>query len=171
MMIEPTTELDDRFSDTDASATSWEHARSVLESAQLAWLTTVRGDGRPHVTPLVPVWFDDAVYITTGPTEQKHRNLGSNSAVALTTGCANWDSGLDVVLEGRAVRVRDRALLERLAVEWRSKWDGASWEFEASDDGFTHDEGGRADVFEIRPTKVLAFGKGTFTHTRHVFGH
>ena len=168
-MTEPHTELDERFSDPAATATTWEQARSVLESAQLAWLTTVRADGRPHVTPLVHVWLDDAAYVTTGPTEQKHRNLESNTAVALTTGCANWDSGLDVVVEGRAVRVRDRGLLERLAAQWRTKWDGESWEFEASDDGFTHDEGGRADVFEIRPTKVLAFGKGTFTHTRHVF--
>jgi general stress protein 26 len=168
-MTEPRTELDERFSDPDATATTWEQARAVLEAAQIAWLTTVRVDGRPHVTPLVPVWLDDAVYVTTGPTEQKHRNLESNSAVALITGCANWDTGLDVVIEGRAVRVRDRALLERLAAEWRTKWDGESWEFEPADDGFTHDEGGRADVFEIRPTKVLAFGKGTFTHTRHVF--
>jgi hypothetical protein len=36
------------------------------------------------------------------------------------------------------------------------------------DDGFRHDAGGLALVFAVEPTKVLAFGKGTFSHTRHL---
>jgi len=33
----------------------WPEAREHLEMAELYWLTTVRGDGRPHVTPLIAV--------------------------------------------------------------------------------------------------------------------
>lgn len=168
-MTTPRTELDERFSDPGSTATTWDQARAVLEHAQLGWLTTVRADGRPHVTPLVPAWRDESVYFTTGPGEQKAHNLEANPQVVLTTGCATWESGLDVVVEGRAERVRDRDLLGRLSDIWRAKWDGASWDFEVSDDGFTHDEGGPAHVYEVRPAKVLAFGKGAFTHTRHVF--
>jgi general stress protein 26 len=168
-MTTPQTELDPRFSDPGTTATTWAEARAALDSAQLAWISTVRTDGRPHVTPLVPVWLDDAAYFTTGPTEQKAHNLDANPQVVLTTGCATWETGLDVMVEGRAERVRDRSLLERLAAAWRRKWDGQSWTFDASDDGFTHEEGGPAHVYAIVPTKVLAFGKGTFTHTRHVF--
>jgi hypothetical protein len=55
--------------------------------------------------------------------------------------------------------------LKRLAAAWRTKWDGR-WRYEAHDGRFHH-EGGEALVFSVAPTKVLAFGKGTFTHTRH----
>ena len=44
-------------------------------SAELYWLTTVRKDGRPHITPLVGAWVDDAFVFCTGPEEQKAQNL------------------------------------------------------------------------------------------------
>jgi general stress protein 26 len=166
-MAEPVTTLDTRFSDAKTVATGWEQARGALESAELFWITTVRADGRPHVTPLVAVWFDGAVYFTTGADEQKAVNLRGNPHVVLTTGCNSWDDGLDVMVEGDAVRVTDDDLLIRLADAWTSKWDGR-WRFEARDGAFHH-EVGSALVFAVAPAKVLAFGKGTFTHTRHTF--
>jgi nitroimidazol reductase NimA-like FMN-containing flavoprotein (pyridoxamine 5'-phosphate oxidase superfamily) len=66
-MKQPVTELDTRFSDQDAVATDWEETRRALEEAELFWISTVRADGRPHVTPLVAVWLDDAIYFATGP--------------------------------------------------------------------------------------------------------
>lgn len=162
------TELDERFSDPDASATQWDDARSVLETAQLSWISTVRADGRPHVTPLVAVWLDGALHFTTGPDEQKAVNIAGNPNVILTTGCNHWDEGLDVVVEGAAVRVTDDATLQQLASAWATKWDG-QWKFDASEGGFHHDAGGLALVFSVRPTKVLAFAKGSFSHTRHLF--
>jgi nitroimidazol reductase NimA-like FMN-containing flavoprotein (pyridoxamine 5'-phosphate oxidase superfamily) len=81
-------------------------------------VTTVRADGGPHVTPLVAVWLDDAVHFTTGPSEQKAVNLVGNPHVVMTTGCNRWDEGLDVMVEGKAERVTDRATLERLAAAW-----------------------------------------------------
>lgn len=166
-MPTPTTRLDARFSDPDARPTSWGDADVVLESAGLSWLTTVRADGRPHVTPFVAVWLDDAAHFCTGPDEQKAVNLRANPHVVLTTGCNRWDGGLDVVVEGDAVPTTDEAVLRRLADAWRTKWDG-EWQYEVDDGAFRH-EGGRALVFSVAPTKVLAFGKGTFTHTRHTF--
>jgi general stress protein 26 len=168
-MANPTTTLDERFSDPDADAVSWERTREVLETAQITWVTTVRADGRPHVTPLVAVWLDGAYHFCTGPEEQKARNLAANPHVVLTTGCNRWDEGVDVVVEGEARRVTDPALLERLAAEWGQKWDGTSWQFRAAEGGFEHEEGGLALVFAVAPTKVLAFGKSPFTHTRHRF--
>jgi general stress protein 26 len=166
-MDDPITTLDTRFSDAEAEPTSWQATREVLENAQMAWVTTVRADGRPHVTPLVAVWLDGALHFTTGPDEQKAVNLAANPNVVLTTGTNTWDEGLDVVVEGPATRVTDRGTLERLAAAWRTKWDG-QWQYEVADDGFRNDVGGPALVFAVEPTKVLAFGKGTFSHTRHV---
>ena len=147
--------------------------RHVLEAAELSWLTTVRADGRPHVTPLVAVWLDDAVHFCTGPDEQKGHNLAANHHVVVTTGSNTWDAGLDVVVEGEAVRVTDGAMLDRLARAGATKWDGR-WTFTAGDGGFAHEGvrddriGGEVHVYAVRDAKVLAFGKGTFSQTRYV---
>jgi nitroimidazol reductase NimA-like FMN-containing flavoprotein (pyridoxamine 5'-phosphate oxidase superfamily) len=164
-----TTQLDERFSGPGAEPTPWDETERALGDAQLSWISTVRRDGRPHVTPLVTVWADGVLYFCTGPEEQKAVNLEANPRVALTTGCNTWRDGLDVVVEGEAERVTDEALLSELARAWRRKWDG-SWDYEPVADGFRHTGGEAiAHVFAVRPTKVLAFGKGGFSHTRHVF--
>jgi general stress protein 26 len=173
----PATTLDARFSEPGASPTTWKDARQALEEAQLCWLTTVRIDGRPHVTPLVAVWLDDAIYFSTGADEQKSHNLRANSHVILMTGCNQWDRDLDVVVEGNAVRTTDETLLQRLTDAWACKWDG-QWRYEVHDGylrrrlqaaGGAAGEGGDAMVFSVAPTKVLAFHKGTFSQTRHRF--
>ena len=167
MMTPPRTELDTRFSDPAAQPTSWEDTLESIKQAEIFWISTVRADGRPHVTPLVAVWLDDALHFSTGPDEQKARNLAGNPRVALTTGANDWQSGLDVVVEGDATRVTDAQQLDRLAAAWAQKWDGR-WQYEVTADGFRHDVG-TALVFAVRPAKVLAFTKGGFGHTRHRF--
>lgn len=164
-MTTPTTELDATFSEPGSAATSWEDTRRTLETAELFWIATVRAGGRPHMTPLVAVWLDDALHFCTGEAEQKAVNLRGNQYVILMTGCNQWDRGLDVVVEGQAVRVTDRSVLQRLAEAWARKWDGR-WEYEPDDDGF---KGEGIQVFSVRPAKIFAFAKGTFSHTRHVF--
>ena len=91
-------------------------------------------------------------------------NLAGESRVALTTGNNRWKQGLDVVVEGNAVRVGDEAMLRELADRWRSKYHG-DWDYAVSDGMFHHD-GGSAVVFEVAPTKVLAFSKSPFAQTR-----
>jgi general stress protein 26 len=167
-MTEPVATLDARFSDPDAVAVPWKEARRVLADAELFWISTVRRDGRPHVTPLVAVWLDDALHFCTGPSEQKAVNLAHNPRVVLTTGCNTWERGLDVVVEGTAVRVVERDRLMRLAEAWTAKWDG-QWQYDVGDGVFQHGDGGEALVFAVAPTKVLAFGKGTFSHTAYGF--
>ena len=167
--MQPVSELDERFSDPGASATPWVEVRQALESAETSWVTTVRSDGRPHVTPLVTVWLDDVLYFCTGPTEQKAVNLRANQNVVLTTGCNTWNKGLDVVVEGAAQRVTDEKKLARLAQAWRTKWDGR-WHFEVGDGVFQHEgDTGEAFVFEVVPTKILSFAKEAFAATRHTF--
>ncbi|WP_126557753.1 pyridoxamine 5'-phosphate oxidase family protein [Dictyobacter kobayashii] len=167
-MNEPVTKIDPRFSDPDAVATPWNETRRVLETAELFWISTVRADGRPHVSPLVAVWLDGAIHFSTGASEQKAMNLRENPHVILTTGCNQWQAGLDVVVEGDAVQITDNDMLERLAEAWTTKWDG-QWQFEARDGGFYHKSGGMALVFSVAPIKILAFAKGNFSHTRYQF--
>src|SRR3954454_268351 len=114
-MSDPRTELDARFSDADTTPTSWSETVGALDAAELFWITTVRADGRPHVSPLVAVWRDGAIHFCTGDAEQKAINLRANPHVILSTGCNEWDGGLDVVVEGDAVQVTDDAVLKELA--------------------------------------------------------
>ena len=165
--IDPVTELDTRFSDPDAAPTPWDEALGAIDAAELFWLSTVRADGRPHVTPVPAVWQDGALHFCTGAGEQKGVNLARNSHCALTTGNNAWKKGLDVVVEGVAQRVVDEARLVRLAGAWASKYAG-DWQFEVANEAFQGD-GGEARVFEVVPVKVLAFAKGTFAQTRYRF--
>lgn len=169
-MKEPVTAIDQRFSHPDAVATPWEETSRVLETAEMFWLSTVRADGRPHVTPLVAVWLDGALHFATGTEEQKAMNLRQNTHVILTTGHNRWEEGLDVVVEGDAVQVTDNDVLGRLAEAWARKWDGR-WQFEARDGSLQPKGGGPTGlVFSVPPTRIFAFGKGDFSsQTRYQF--
>jgi Pyridoxamine 5'-phosphate oxidase len=54
--------IDIRFSDPDAGSTPWDETGAALARVELYWITTVRADGRPHVTPLIGVWHDSAMH-------------------------------------------------------------------------------------------------------------
>ena len=164
----PTTRLDKRFSDPDAGPTPWPDVARALERAELYWLTTVRADGRPHVTPLIGVAEGAVVHFCTGLDEQKARNLEHHTQVALTTGSNLWAKGLDVVVEGSAVRVTDREALQRLADAYEAKY-GSVWHFDVGEDAFAHGDGGIAAVFRIEPGKVLAFAKDPHAQTAYRF--
>jgi nitroimidazol reductase NimA-like FMN-containing flavoprotein (pyridoxamine 5'-phosphate oxidase superfamily) len=168
-MLTPATKLDQRYSDPTATATGWEETRKVLETAELFWISTVRADGRPHVTPVVAVWAEDAVCFSTGDDEQKGVNLRANPHVVLTTGCNQWDRGLDVVVEGDAVQVTDDAVLKRIAAAFSGRWDGR-WQWEVRDGSFRHQGGGAAQVFAVTPVRAFAHAKGDpFGATTHRF--
>src|ERR1700685_279691 len=102
----PVTELS-AFSSPNATPTEWPQARDELADAELYWLSTVRPDGRPHVTPLLGIWLEGALYCCTGANERKAKNLSVNRHCVLTTGQSTLD-GLDLVVEGTAERVNDQ---------------------------------------------------------------
>lgn len=167
--IQPVTELDARYSSDDATATEWTHAANLLEKAELFWLSTIRPDGRPHVTPLISVWLDGAIYFCTGPEERKARNLANNSHCVLTTGCNTiMDESVALVIEGHAERISDDAYLQPIADLYVEKY-GEDWRFTVSDGVFRH-EAGDAHVFSVHPLTAFGFGKGeTFSQTRWQF--
>ncbi|GAA5084892.1 putative pyridoxamine 5'-phosphate oxidase family protein [Thermocatellispora tengchongensis] len=167
---QPETTLNPAYSDTHATATDWAEAREALRRAEVFWLTTVRPDGRPHVTPLLAVWHGEALYFCTGRGERKELNLRDNSNVALTTGVNALHRGLDIVVEGRATRVTDTGLLQALAQEWEAKY-GPEWHFTVTvtvtvtgtgtgTGTFTGPDDTEALVFEVTPTTAFGFAKG-----------
>ena len=51
-----------------------------LHDARNVWLATVRSDGRPHVAPVWFVYVEDRIWIGTGLTSVRVRNIRSNPA-------------------------------------------------------------------------------------------
>src|SRR5215470_16850785 len=130
---EPTTEFHSSFSEPGARPRPWADVLAVLSNSEMFWLSTVRRDGRPHVTPLPAIWLDGMLHFCAGAHEQKAKNLQSNPCCILTAGANQFRSGLDVVVEGTAARVTGAAQLQRLAAIWQAKLD---WEFQVTDGGF-----------------------------------
>ncbi|MEU8774532.1 pyridoxamine 5'-phosphate oxidase family protein [Streptomyces sp. NPDC048606] len=177
---QPTTELDARYSSAlnprpgaeDVTATEWTEALRRMAAAEIFWVSTVRPDGRLHVTPVIAAWHDGALYFSTGPGEQKARNLAHDGHCALTTGGNALTEGLDLVVEGRAAKVTDPALLEEVIAAHEAKYGRHMTSPEGTFHGM--DEAirkGEAMVFAVAPTTAYGFGRddGVYTHTRWTF--
>jgi hypothetical protein len=117
-------------------------------------LATVRPDGRPHVTPLIAIWPDGALYSCPGRGERKAQNLARNAHCVLTTGRNALHEGLDLVVEGDAARVRDAATRWSVAAGFAAK-DDRPFRFTVRD-GACHGEGGEAPVYAVSPTTAFA---------------
>jgi hypothetical protein len=166
--IEPEGVLDPRYSSPGATPTAWSEARQHLAEAPVSWFTSVRPDGRPHATTVATVWVDDAVHIVTGPDERKARNLQADAACLVTTG-TNAMEGLDVVVEGTAIRVTDDATLGRIAAAYIAKY-GEMFRFHVRDASLWSEDGGLGLAFRVEPRQAFAFGKGErFSQTRWRF--
>lgn len=167
--VEPETELS-AFSSDDAKSTEWARTRAHLEAAEVFWLSTVRPDGRPHVTPLLAVWLDDALYFCTSPPERKAKNLDHNPHCILTTGRNSLD-GLDIVVEGKAREVSDELELGRVADAYAAKYPSDFTEPDGTwfglDDAI---RSGDSLLYCVAPVTAFGFGKGaSFSQTRYRF--
>jgi len=139
----------------------WLRALEQLEAGATQttayWLATVRPDGRPHVRAVVALWVGRRFYFTSGAGTRKSRNLSADPncviSVALT--------GLDLVVEGTAVRVTDEATLRRLA----ERYDSQGWPASVSDGAITAPYGAPGagpppwDLYALTP--IAAFGVAT----------
>jgi len=85
----------------DLSTEKDAHVARRLREDQIAWLGTVRPDGRPHLVPVWFLWDGDTVLVYSQPDNQKVRNLRANPQVTLAID--DTKGGGDVVLvEGEA---------------------------------------------------------------------
>lgn len=177
---QPTTELDARYSSAlnprpgagNVTATEWTEAQRHLGDAEIFWLSTVRPDGRMHITPVIAAWHDGVLYFSTGKEEQKAKNLAHDAHCALTTGRNSLTEGLDLVVEGTAKQVAEPAALEEMITAYEAKYGPHI----TSPEGTFHGIGdairsGRVAAYAVAPATAYGFGRdgGIYTHTRWTF--
>lgn len=123
----------------------WQTLAARLGREMTIWIATVRGDGRPHMTPVWYVWLDERVYIAIGSDSQKFRNLRGNQSVAL----ALPDTDRVILLEGEA-HVAERSVAEKLGQHFFDKYE---WDFR-------YDDAEDWRLVEISIDRILAWGDG-----------
>ena len=149
---------------------TWEAVSQRLSKGGWFWLATVRPDGAPHVMPVLAVWGDSAMYVSSKDTARKSRNLANDARCVITT-----DSGdLHLVVEGLAERITEDDNLRRASEAFKATYD---WPTVVSGGQLDADYGAPTSggppygVYEIVPTKVFALPTDgeSFTPTRWRF--
>jgi hypothetical protein len=122
------------------------------------WLATVHPDGRPHVMPLGVNYMDGALYFSTGANTRKAKNLAHNPECVITIATHDFD----IVVEGKATKVTDPALVARISKMYQAE----GWPAIVSDDGMSLTAEYSAPsagpppyiVYEVAPETVFALG-------------
>ncbi|MFI6762874.1 pyridoxamine 5'-phosphate oxidase family protein [Micromonospora sp. NPDC050417] len=168
--IEPVAEL--LFAPEDAVPMStdsstivpWTEAVERLAAAGKVWLATSRASGQPHVQPVLAVWLDVALYVSTRPGSVKGRNLARDGRCAVTVSTEQ----LDLVVEGVARPTR----ADRMPAVVAAFEAAYQWRFTLSDGKVLDSSlpGSPEYVFyEISPTTAFGYGLDGLTATRWRF--
>lgn len=150
--------------DVDAGTGSVSAPRSVPSppalrdrhgSTPVAWLTTVRPDGAPHLVPVWYLWVDGGFVVFSKPEARKTRNVEVDGRVMLAIGRAEDDFDVQLV-EGRAhlLPVCAADVMPALAAQLTAKY--ADW---MAAIGLTLDAFAAtyAAVIRIEPTNFLGW--------------
>ena len=137
----------------------WSRALKQLEAGTAAsyWLATTKPDRRPHVAAVGALWVDGKIYFTSSAKARKGRNLAANPNCVLSVTL----KGLDLVVEGSAVRITDRPTLLRLAQRYAAQGWPASVSGEALTAKYSAPSAGPPpwNLYVVRP--ITAFGVAT----------
>lgn len=103
----------------DGSALAWSTVEEWLVSGRNYWVSSVRGDGRPHAIPVWGLWIDGAFWFSTDPMSVKARNLACRGDVVV-----HLESGDEVcILEGVARRIPAAELPGSFVADYTAKYD------------------------------------------------
>ncbi|MEU4767018.1 pyridoxamine 5'-phosphate oxidase family protein [Actinosynnema sp. NPDC023794] len=134
----------------------WPEARERLAGSQSYWTATNHPGGQPHLRPVLAVWVDEALYLSSDPTARKSRNLEVDAHCSVATSCDD----LDLVVEGKAERVTDPQRLQDVAAAYEAKY---GWPVTVDGTAFTAPYAaptageGPFVVYEVEPVTVFGF--------------
>lgn len=81
------------------------------------WLATINRDGSPHVTGIGALWADDAFWFETGERTRKGLNVARDPRCTLSVATHEFD----LVVDGSAHKVTDRATVAAMAERWAAE--------------------------------------------------
>ena len=154
----------------DSPLLDWDRVESRLEEGftqapetggpnrHTCWLATINPDGSPHVTGIGALWVDGAFWFETGETTRKGKNVARDPRCTLSIATHDFD----LVVEGSAAQVRDRATVAQMA----ERWAEAGWPCRVDDSGvaltadFSAPSAGPPPwyVYRIEPRTAIALG-------------
>ncbi|TMC68146.1 MAG: pyridoxamine 5'-phosphate oxidase family protein [Chloroflexi bacterium] len=153
----------------------WSRAVKQLEAGPPGgtfWLATTKPDGRPHVAGVGALWVDGKIYFVSGARTRKSRNLTANPNCVFSVSL----TGIDLVIEGIAMRVTDRPTLLRLAQRYAAQGWPASVSGQALTADYSAPSAGPApwSLYVLKPTTAFGVASGdphgatrwTFDQTR-----
>jgi len=142
-----------------AAPLPWSRALKQLEAGTAGsyWLSTTKPDGRPHVAAVGALWVDGKIYFTSSTRTRKGRNLAANPDCVFSVSL----TGIDLVVEGTAIRITDRPTLLRLANRYADQGWPASVSGEALTAEYSAPSAGPPpwNLYVVRP--ITAFGVAT----------
>lgn len=80
------------------------------------WIATINPDGSPHVTGIGALWHREALWLETGPSTRKARNLARDPRCTLSVALDD----ADLVVDGHARRITEPDVVAELAELWAS---------------------------------------------------
>jgi hypothetical protein len=87
--------------ESSASLQAWSSGEEVLRDGHNYWVATASAEGRPHVMPVWAVWWEGALWFSTGSESRKARNLAARAECSVGT-----ELGTEaVIVEGVAERL------------------------------------------------------------------
>jgi len=154
----------------DAPPIPWEQVASELfEAVSQApdtggpnrftyWLATSNADGTPHMAAVGVLPVDGVLCVISGLATRKSRNLARDARCVLTVSTHRFD----LVVEGSARIVTDRARLEHIAQAYADQ----GWPAQVNDEGtaltapYSAPSAGPPPwhAYDVTPTKVIAVG-------------
>ena len=91
------------------------HIDQRLRTEKIAWLISVRPDGRLHAVPVGFLWDGESAWIFTRPNTQKLRNIRNNAQVLLVLD--DTHGGIDPIsLEGTATLLATESVQAKLTM-------------------------------------------------------
>lgn len=132
------TGMEARNLDDDVPGVDWEIVTAGLDGMTQApdsggpnrfttWLTTINGDGSPHVTAVGAVWLDGTFWFQTGARTRKAHNLARDSRCTLAVSVHDFD----LAIEGTAEKTSDPNSVAAAA----ARWSALGWPAEVDESG------------------------------------
>jgi len=98
----------------------WNWAVQRLETSHNYWIATTRPNSRPHLMLVWGIWWENALWFSTGARTRKAKNIAVSPHCVIATEKADEA----VILEGIAQNITDRSVWKQIVEIYNRKYGG-----------------------------------------------